>query len=130
MFLTTGGGSCYHLEPLRMAYPLFLLLCFPGVVFWDRGCFQCHGKGVVLVSPNFDMGWPIFSSTFGGRFLIQGPGGFGGQGAYSDFAMPNFGISSPLYFPLCFPLVSFKGQSGLLLGGSGPSTLGSNLGIY
>ena len=63
------------------------------------------------------------------RFLIQDPGGFRGWGAYSTFAVPNYGIASPLLFPLCFPQVSFMDRFGLLLGGAGPSMLDSILGM-
>ena len=62
--------------------------------------------------------------------MIQGPEGVGGRGAYSTFSVPSLGVASPLYFPLCFPHVSFLDRSGLLLGGgAGPSTLDSYLGM-
>ena len=61
--------------------------------------------------------------------LIQGPGGFGGWVAYSDFTVPNLGIAYPLFFSLCLPQVYFLDRSGLLLGGAGPSMLDSILGM-
>ena len=39
--------------------------------------------------------------------MIQGPEGVLGWGSYSDFAVPNLGIASPLLFPSVFPTSVF-----------------------
>ena len=83
----------------------------------------------VLVGPNFDMGSPLFFSVFEGRLLIQDNKGFWGWLSYSTFTVPYLAIDSPLYFPLCFPQVSFLDWSGMLLGGTGPPMLDSILGM-
>ena len=44
-----------------------------------------YGKGVVLVVPNFDMGWPLFLSIFEGRLMIKVTEGFWDWGRTRPF---------------------------------------------